>query len=51
MRCCVQDIIASKKSGDVVTVKPTDSCAEAAKKMSDANVGSAIVIDGEKVYV
>lgn len=46
----IKDIIASKKSGDVVTVKPTDSCAEAAKKMSDANVGSAIVIDGDKVY-
>lgn len=41
--------MASKKSGTIVTVQPTESCAEAAKKMSDANVGSAIVLDGDKV--
>lgn len=44
----IKDVIA-KRNGSIVQVKPLDSASAAAQILCDANVGSAIVMDGDNI--
>ena len=41
--------ILDAKGHDVVTIEPDDSVYDAIKKMADKNIGSLVVMDGEKI--
>jgi len=41
--------ILDAKGNDVVSIEPNDSVYDAIKKMADKNIGSLVVMDGEKI--
>ena len=41
--------ILDAKGHDVVSIEPNDSVYDAIKKMADKNIGSLVVMDGEKI--
>ena len=45
----IGEILAAKRLGDVVTVGAGDTVLEAVRRMDDANTGSVVVLDGNRL--
>jgi CBS domain-containing protein len=45
-----KDVLASKKSPDVITVKPDCSVRDACRVMRDRRIGSVLILDGESIH-